>query len=118
MILSCEISSTFMFFIKKGLIFDINMFLSFCRGEKNTEGMVIGVIVAIVILCCLLALGITCHYRKRSEKKKTVNDIAKAMLNTEDHIPLRNTNVKPNLSQIHIISEHELIQVKFWNDLD
>lgn len=80
------------------------------RGEKNTEGMVIGVIVAIVILCCLLALGITCHYRKRSEKKKTVNDIAKAMLNTEDHIPLRNTNVKPNLSQIHIISEHELIQ--------
>ena len=102
-----------MFFIKKDLIFDINMvfFLSF-RGEKNTEGMVIGVIIAIVILCCLLGFGIVCHYRKRNEKKKTVNDIAKAMLNTEDHIPLRNTNVKPNLSQIHIISEHELIQVK------
>ena len=95
----------------------ICFFLSF-RGEKNTEGMVIGVIIAIVILCCLLGFGIVCHYRKRNEKKKTVNDIAKAMLNTEDHIPLRNTNVKPNLSQIHIISEHELIQVKFWNDLD
>ena len=91
---------------------DLFYFLFF-RGEKNTKGMVIGVIVAFVILCCLLALGIICHYRKRREKKKTVNDIAKAMLNTEDHIPLRNTNVKPNLSQIHIISEHELIQVNF-----
>ena len=97
--------------IRSQNINDLFYFLFF-RGEKNTEGMVIGVIVAIVIMGVLLALGITYQYRRRSEKKKAVNDIAKAMLNTEDHIPLRNTNVKPNLSQIHIISEHELIQVK------
>ena len=37
--------------------------------------------------------------------------ITNQMTNCEDHVPLRHTNIKPNLSQLKIIQENELIQL-------
>ena len=84
------------------------------RAETGT-GLMIGGIVVTVVFCFLLSfVFIACKYKKRRDKQEMCKKITLAMTGCDDHEPLRPTNISPNLAQLRIIKDHELLQGKFY----